>query len=164
MPGCVRGCPTVDSTSYVTAWESVRNFFGPRPESMAPDDSLDLYGEDLIEYGDWLTEWNATYGGITDSPAQFGKWLIWRLSIGTAAAGNLPSRKRDHVGISCVPCPYDVKADDVRTENMLGSVPSKQDHDVYYMRVAQRGASWGFECTYSGCPYLLANGHPYFYA
>jgi hypothetical protein len=122
---------------------------------------LELYSEDLDEYYEW---YGTTPSGVVDDSQQFAKWLNWRLSIGTTALGNLPQRKRDHVGISCVPCPYDTQTSDARSEVMLDSVPSKVDHDIYYMRVAQRGSSWGFECTYSGCPYLLANGSPYFYA
>ena len=39
---------------------------------------------------------------------------------------------------------------------------SRTDHGIYYMQHDVRG-SWGFECTDPNCPYLLANGVPYFY-
>ena len=128
---------------------------------MDSDYRSELYLEDQTDYLNWFS---SAPPDVVDTVEQFGKWMNWRLSIGTTAMGNLPQRKRDHEGVSCAPCPYDTQADDVRSEIMLGSVPSKVDHDIYYMRVAQRGTSWGFECTYSGCPYLLANGVPYFYA
>lgn len=164
MPGCASRCANIDTTTYSGAWWSARSHYGPGPESMNEDDRLDLYGTDLADYSDWLSAWNNEHGGgIVDTSAQFAKWLNWRFSIGTSALSNLPRRKRGHVGISCAPCPYDTKADDVRSEIMLGSVPSKVDHGVYYMKVSGRGSAWGFECTYSGCPYTLANGSPYFY-
>jgi hypothetical protein len=121
----------------------------------------ELYLEDQTDYLEWLS---VAPPHVVDTEAQFARWINWRLSIGTTALDNLPQRKRDHTGVSCAPCPYDTQADDARSEIMLGSVPSKVDHGTYYMKVAQRGTAWGFECTYSGCPYLLSNGIPYFYA
>lgn len=165
MTRCLDRCPALDTSTHLTAWTDARTNYGPHPQSLIDADRLDLYNEDLGEYSDWLTDWNTTHSGtLTDTPQRFGEWLIWRFNVGTTANGNLPQRKRDHVGISCVTCPYDTQADDVRSTNMLGSVPSKVDHGIYYMKVAQRGTSWGFECTYSGCPHLSVNGVPYFYA
>jgi len=165
MGDCITRCASLDVSTYAAAWASVRSHYGPTPAALSPEDGLDLYNEDFGEYNNWLTDWNTTHSGsLADTAQQFGKWMNWRCSIGTTALGNLPQRLREHVGVSCAPCPYDTKADDVRSEIMLGTVPSKVDHDIYYMRVAQRGTSWGFECTYSGCPYLLTNGRRYFYA
>jgi len=166
MAGCITRCASLDISTYVSAWTTARNHYGPVPAGMAPADRLDLYNVDFGEYNEWLTDWNTIHGGgKVDTPALFAQWMNWRLSIGTAALGNLPQRKREHVGISCAPCPYDTQADDVRSALMLGFTPAhKTDHGIYYMRVAQRGTSWGFECTDSGCQFLLENGIPYFYA
>jgi hypothetical protein len=47
-------------------------------------------------------------------------------------------------------------------------LPTKVDHTnvdtgkVHYMTREYRGG-WGFECTYSGCPYNIANGTKYFF-
>jgi hypothetical protein len=136
---------------------------------MSNDYQTELYNIDLDNYSGWLSDWNAEHGGVVggndllDSTQRFGKWMVWRCVNGTVNYGNLQSRKRDHVGLSCALCPYDSSANDIRVINMLGSIPTQVDHGMYYMKVTQRGSVWGFECTYSGCPYLIENGHPYFY-
>jgi len=163
MAGCLHRCAPITATTYSGVWYQARDYYGPRPLSMSEDSGLILYNQDFSEYADWLSDWNSRFGGVADTPAQFGKWLNWRLSIGTSALNNLPTRKRDHVGISCIMCPYDSKADPGRTERMLGIGVSRVNHDIYYMKVAQRGSVWGFECTYDGCPYYLLNGVRYFY-
>jgi len=68
--------------------------------------------------------------------------------------------------------------DRIRTMLGLGpndTLPSLVDHSVtvpvgsgtinkeVFMRPTRRGV-WGYECTYSGCPYYLAHGTHYFYA
>lgn len=163
-------CPVVNYESHYNAWFSVRDHFGPRPTGMSYDDRVSLYDTDMNEYSEWLSEWNTNHGSIVggqdlqDTVQRFGKWMVWRCNVGTSYLGELPKRKREHVGMSCAPCPYDSKADPVRVNVMLGQVPVSTDHGVYYMKTANRGAVWGVECTYSGCPYLLENGTPYFYA
>lgn len=164
MPGCARRCVSITATTYSGVWWQAREHYGPNPQSLSDTYRLELYNEDLVAYGDWLTDWNTTYGGIVDTPKQFGKWLNWRFSIGTATRDNLPQRKRDHVGISCVKCPYDSNAEDARSQLMLGFMPTtRTDHGSYYMRVSSRGGVWGFECTSDSCPYYLANGVRYFH-
>jgi hypothetical protein len=32
-----------------------------------------------------------------------------------------------------------------------------------YMNTASKGTMWGYECTYSGCPYKTYHNKPYFY-
>jgi hypothetical protein len=116
-----------------------------------------------------ISQWNVYaaekgYDPVLDVSV-FGKWLIWLCSYGTTNMGNLPTRVRDHVGVSCIACPYDTGSDSERSELWLGEpVGLQNDHGIYYMRVAQRGNKWGFECTFDGCPYLLDNGHRYFHA
>jgi hypothetical protein len=171
MPGrCIDNCPTQDLSSYYNAWSAMRNNFGPRPDSMVNTYRDELYNEDYGNYLIWLDTWNNEHGvavggtDIADTIAQFSKWMQWRCTVGTPNYANLPERLREHVGISCVPCPYDDKSSDIRAEHMLGAVPTQVDHDIYYMRVALRGTAWGFECTYDSCPYYIANGRRYFYA
>jgi len=95
----------------------------------------------------------------------FEHFLQWQYEYGTAIYGNLPQHtKEQHVGHCWAPCPYSTASSDERSENMLGFVPTvKNDHGIYYMETGSNGVSWGFRCTYSGCPYLQANGKQYFY-
>jgi hypothetical protein len=97
----------------------------------------------------------------------------WRALYGTEYEGNLPQYKAtQHVGKSFSPCPYSTQSPDLRTRHMLnltmsGTLPLKVDHTgsdsiLYYMKTDNRGV-WGYECTFSGCPYLLSTGIPYFY-
>jgi hypothetical protein len=161
-------CPAVDTTSYYTAWESVRNNYGPKPGSMSAADRTAMYGSDLDEYGGWLSLWNSEHGqavggqDIQNTVERFGKWMIWRCANGTSNYGNLQRRIRDHHGLSCAPCPYDSNTSTLRSETTLGFVPDRTDHGNHFMEIAQRGSVWGFECTYSGCSYFLDNGYTYF--
>lgn len=88
--------------------------------------------------------------------------------LGSTLSGNLGQYKvPEHVGHSYAPCPYSTQSDSVRSKLILGFIPSKVDHTdnngtVYYMKTASRG-SWGYECTYPGCPYILAHNIAYFY-
>jgi hypothetical protein len=136
MPGCL-GCPTSNSTTI---------------------------SEDLGYYSEWADD-HGIVDPLNDSNhTVFRKWFSWKLMYGTNSGGNLPERIRDHIGLSCAPCPYDENCDDIRAEHMLGSVPVVQtNHGNYYMKIEQRGSNWGFACTYSGCPYLLDTGNNYFY-
>jgi len=180
MPNCLNRCPSVaDETTYSGVWYVIRNHFGPKPDSMSTElydlngvlynYRLKVYEEDIEEYYYWVDAWNTAHGGgVVETTAGFGKWLIWKLSVGTAEYGNLPTHKvNNHSGISCIPCPYDETSisSDFRSEMWIGSIPSvRTAHGNYYMKVASRGSSWGFECTYSGCPYLIEHGYPYFHA
>lgn len=157
MPGCITKCTTFSTDTRENAWLDIRGHFGPVTEV-----GSDVYTQDISEWTEWATA-NAV---STTDVAKFGRWLIWRCSYGTVNYGNLPTRKRDHVGISCIPCPFDSNNyDAVRSETWLGYIPtSLEDHGSYYMRVTQRGNVWGFECTYSGCPYQDDYGYPYFHA
>jgi len=87
--------------------------------------------------------------------------------------GNFPEYKvNDHVGKCYSPCPYDISATDIRTRHLLnitmsGTLPLKvahigDDNKHYYMKMISAGGFWGWECTYSGCPYLLDTGEHYF--
>jgi len=104
----------------------------------------------------------------------------WEQLYGTTTYGNLPQHKKHfHVGHCWAPCPYDIECNEVRTRNMLDlterdedgeyiyPLPTRTTHSGidnkhYYMKTHSRGV-WGFECTYSGCPYYLAHGKRYFY-
>ncbi|MBV5347926.1 hypothetical protein JZU46_06910 [bacterium] len=97
----------------------------------------------------------------------------WHKLYGTDIQGSLSQYKAtQHKGKSFSPCPYSTQAPDLRTRHMLnltmsGTLPLKVDHTgsdniLYYMKTAVRG-DWGYECTFSGCPYLLSTGFPYFY-
>lgn len=97
----------------------------------------------------------------------------WESIVGTTFYGNLPEWKRDqHEGHCYAPCPYSTQSSDLRTRHMLDialtdALPEKVLHmdendRAYYMKTSNAGG-WGYECTYSGCPYLLSEGKPYFY-
>jgi hypothetical protein len=98
----------------------------------------------------------------------------WEHVYGSSKEGNLPDYKKDyHEGHCWAPCPYSTQSSEGRTRSLLGlsesdPLPTKVDHTsdgkIHYMKTKSRGAVWGFECTYSGCPYYLANGTRYFYA
>lgn len=161
MPGCATRCTSYRTDDRDNAWYDIRSHFGPRTSIGST-----IYMNDI---GDW-TLWASDngYDPVVDVEV-FGKWLIWKCSFGTTNMGNLPTRKRDHTGISCIPCPYDASTEVARARIWLGlsdtdPFPSRTDHGDYYMKVSQRGNSWGFECTYSGCTYLIDNGIPYFHA
>lgn len=164
MPGCL-GCPTSTSTTILGVWTDFRNHYGPTIEGMSVTYRDELYAEDLAFYVEW-----ADVHGIIDplndsNYGIFGKWFSWKLMFGSNSGGNLPTIIRDHVGLSCAPCPYDSNCDDIRAEHMVGSVPAVQtDHGIYYMKITAHGSMWGFVCTYSGCPYLADTGYNYFYA
>jgi len=156
MPGCLSRCTTYRTSSIADAWTDIRGHFGP----IVPVGS-NIYLSDIAEWATW-----ATNKGISELDAsKFGKWLIWKCSYGTGDYGRLPTKLRDeHVGISCIPCPFDSNTyNSFRSEAWLGYTPiSLADHANYYMKVSHHG-SWGFECTYSGCPYLIEHGRPYFH-
>lgn len=154
MTGCLARCTDYRIDSIVNAWTDIRDHFGPRVSV-----GSEIYQTDITEW----TEWALVNNTSTSDVQKFGKWLIWKCSNGTVNYGNLPSRKRDHTGKCFAPCPFDSNTDVIRSEAMLGYTPaSLSDHGSYYLKVIYHGR-WGFECTYSGCPYLIEYGRPYFY-
>lgn len=102
---------------------------------------------------------------LRGSVGYFEHFLQWQYEYGTAVYGNLPQHKKhEHEGHCWAPCPYSTASSDVRSEIMLGFVPTvKNDHDIHYMETGSNGIRWGFRCTYSGCPYLQTTGKQYFY-
>jgi len=95
MPGCATRCTTFDQSSRDAAWKDIRYHFGPRNVEAGSD----VYNNDISEWEQWVLWVNEMHGSGIDSVEdvnKFGKWLIWRLSIGTVAYGNLPTRKRGH--------------------------------------------------------------------
>lgn len=91
----------------------------------------------------------------------------WEDIYGTTLSGNLPQHKKHHhVGHCWVPCPYSTQCGDLRREHLTVS-GTQEDHTaggkIHYMATSCRG-KWGFECTFDGCPYYIANGQRYFYA
>lgn len=161
MPGCLYKCPNINDIDLYNAWSSVRDHYGPKPDAMNDSYRTTLYNTDLS----YFVSWAADMGQNPSDPVLFGKFMNWKLSIGTNNFGNLPSRKREYVGISCIPCPYDTASSTERSTVWLGSAPvSQNSHGIYRMRVSQRGNIWGFECSFSGCPFQISNGHSYFHA
>lgn len=156
MPGCLTRCTTYRSDSIANAWVDIREHFGPK----VPVGST-IYIDDVNEWVVWASD-----NGINTLDAnKFGKWLIWKCSVGTTNYGNLPSNKKHtHVGVCHASCPFDSNNyDEIRSESWLGYIPtSLADHGKFYMKTMYHG-SWGMECTYSGCPYLIEHGRPYFH-
>lgn len=168
MPGCATRCTTFRRSSMEAAWVDIRYHFGPRNEPWSTAAGSLSY----IDVATWEA-WAISKGINTTDVNVFGKWLIWLLSYGTVEYGNLPTRIRDHVGISCIPCPYDLRSSAIRTRIWLDlletdPLPTQTDHTVtgegHYMKVTQRGTIWGFACTDPNCPFLVANGLSYFHA
>ena len=157
MAGCLSKCTTFRINSIGNAWLDIRDHYGPRVPT-----SSSIYTQDINEWNIWAVE--NGFDPVTDVQ-KFGDWLNWKCSIGTTNYGNLSSRIRNHIGISAIPCPFDLdNYDPNRSELWLGYIPtSLVSHDNHYMKVSLRGSSWGFQCTYSGCPYQEANGFPYFH-
>lgn len=149
-------CTTYRTDNIGNAWLDIRSVIGP----VLPVGS-DAYNRDISEWTSWAIA--NSYDPIS-SVVEFGKWLLWKCNFGTTSYGNLPTRKRDHVGISYIPCPYDSNNyDPVRSSLWLGFIPSTtSDHGNHYMKVSNNGASWGFSCTFDGCPFFLDNGYSYF--
>ena len=160
MPGCATRCTSFRRDTRDNAWLDIRAHFGP-----ITDVGSDVYNADISEWNIWVA-----MSGINPLDVnKFGKWLIWKCSYGILNYGNLPTRKRDHVGISCIMCPYDSNFDSNGARIWLGleetdPLPTRGDHGIYFMRVALRGNVWGFECTDPNCPHLSETGHIYFHA
>lgn len=177
MARCKVPCVDLAVTSGFTnrqKWNYVKNLYhraytidasGNRLDSRATNDPARIEDEDnynLLYDVDYL-EWQTRQTNGHTEP--FERFLEWKFSKGTSMYGNLPQWKKDqHVGYCWMPCPYSTESSDARSETMLGSVEPKNDHGIYYMKGANKGTIWGYECTYDGCPYYLANGKRYFYA
>jgi hypothetical protein len=167
MPGCATKCTNFSRASIQAAWTDIRSHFGPILPWSTEVGSLAY--TDVSTWNAWASSKGIDLGDVNT----FGKWLIWLLSYGTVEYGNLPTRIRDHVGISCIPCPYDLRSSAAKTRIWLGlsetdPLPTQSDHTVsgegHYMVVKNRGNVWGFECSDPNCPYLTSNGIPYFHA
>jgi hypothetical protein len=149
--------PIYRTDSVDNAWIDIRKNFGP----VEPISGSTIYAQDIVAW----TAWSSSHGVSDTDALKFGKWLIWFCLYGTEDYGNLPSNKRNnHVGHCWAPCPFDSNCYNAsRSETMLGYTPtSLSDHGNFYMKTMYHG-SWGMECTYSGCSYLIDYGRPYFY-
>lgn len=145
-------------------WIAIRTEFGPVPD-LSYQPHIDLMAEDLSQY--------LNYSAMSINPVSFKKWLLWKITTGSLVYGNLAEdTKNDHTGKCFSPCPYDTDCLDLRTRQMLklsdtDALPAKVDHSAagkhYYLEVKPRGAIWGYECTFSGCIYLLTKGKKYFF-
>lgn len=168
MAGCLYRCPTISGATFEEKWDSLRDHYGPRTWATTAVRS-EKYSNDLAEF----IEWANNLGKNASDANLFGRWLNWKLSIGSQNYGNLSTRVRDgHTGIRCIPCPYDTMPDtvtdsaawDERSNLWLGFVPgTRVDHSGGYMRVAQHGSVWGFECTSDSCPHFTSTGKRYFH-
>ena len=146
--------------SLENAWTDIRDVYGPRVAWSTVSGTISYN-----DVADWSV-WAVANGKSINDASFFGKWLIWKLNTGTDNYGNLPTRIRDHTGISCIPCPYDSNSDALHTRVWLGldstdPLPTRVDHGSYYMKVTSRGSKWGFECTCPTCVYFLDNGIKY---
>lgn len=146
--------------------------------SCAPNPTPNLaywldYNKYQTEFYDHLFEWTEYAQNRGTKAAIFEKWLQWKFDIGSSTSlyGNLPQHKRDeHVGHCWMLCPYDSNNNIERTRALLGlsdnefPLEGRNDHGKYYMKTANRGPIWGFECSSPTCPYLTTYGSIYFYS
>jgi len=149
-------CPIYRTDTIDNAWIDIRDKFGPNPVL-----GSDIHTSDVTE---WLN-WSSSKGISSTDVNKFGKWLIWFLMYGTVNYGNLPSdKKHEHVGRCWSRCPFDSTCyNEDRSKTMLGYIPTNlTDHGDFYMKPVFHG-SWGMECTYTGCSYLIGHKRPYFY-
>jgi len=165
MARCIPDCITTVTGTNREKWDYMRSlYFGSYVEAREVDDEARIADEAALAtlFNAEETSW------LARSPSKpFEKWLQWKYTHGTEAYGNLPQYKvSEDVGHCHAPCPYSTEATDLRSEHMVGSVPTKVTHTAggvtYYMETAHQG-KWGFKCVYDGCPYYLTNGIRYFY-
>lgn len=165
MARCKPDCVTTVTGTNREKWDYVRSlYFGDYTEARAVDDEARIADEAALTalFGEDEASW------LARAPSKpFERWMQWKYEYGTEAYANLPEYKTDdHIGRCYAACPYSTEATDLRSEHMLGSVPTKVTHTIdgvtYYMEIAYQGR-WGFRCTYDGCPYYLTNGIRYFY-
>jgi len=165
MARCKPECVTIIAGTNREKWNYVRSlYFGDYVENRASDDEARIADE--ITLTALFSEEEASW--LSRSPSTpFEKWLQWKYEYGTEAYANLPQYKTgSHIGRCYAACPYSTEATDLRSEHMLGSVPTKVTHTVdgvtHYMEIVYQG-KWGFRCTYDDCPYYSTNGVRYFY-
>jgi len=174
MARCKVDCVSIISGTNREKWDYVRGLYFDSygNEIRDPSDPARIAEEAAMTalFTKEETAWQAK------SPnAPFEYWLQWKYERGSESYGNLPQHKASFkidcdgnqiIGHSYAPCPYSTESTDLRSEQMLGSVPTKVTHTaggvIYYMETAYQG-KWGFRCTYDGCPYYLTNGVRYFY-
>ena len=147
---------------------------GPCSPSDTPNAAYWLdYNKFQREFYEHLFEWTEYAQNRGTKAAIFEKWMQWRFEIGsnTGLYGNLPQHKRnDHVGHCWMLCPYDSNNNIERTRALLQledwefPLEGRNDHGKYYMKTANRGSIWGFECSSPTCPYLTTYGNIYFYS
>lgn len=152
-------CVNITGTSNEEVWAEIREVYGPKPVAGSAG-TISLMNADIAEYEQFLID--------SGRSVSFYKWLLWRLTTGTANYGNLSDNKKvKKVGHLYTLCPYDTQCDDLRAEHMLGGIPTQVTHEVsgvhYYMTNTARGNIWGYACTFPGCPFNITNGKPYFY-
>ncbi len=154
---------TVSGTTNEEIWREVSLITGPR--QIDSPQVIDRMNSDIAAFEAWVLEHH---------PVPFERWLIWRKRVGTENYGNLPTDKKHlkKVGHLYAPCPYSTQSTPLRTRHLLHltreeSLPTRVDHSsadaTYYMKTASRGANWGFECTFLGCPYFISTGERYFF-
>jgi hypothetical protein len=165
MARCKPDCVTIYVGTNREKWDYVRSLYhGSYIEIRDPTDVARIADEAAATA--LFTEEEAIW--LARSPSTpFEYWLQWKYDHGTNAYANLSEYKANlDVGHCMAPCPYSTECADLRSEHMLGSVPTKVTHTTggvtYYMETAHQG-KWGFKCPYDGCPYYLANGIRYFY-
>jgi len=173
-----RGCIEIlTGASNWEKWVYTRSFFINDirdPDPRDPEDPARI-ADELRWQADFnydVAAWT-TYNSKASSPVPFERWLQWRWETGTEEYGNLPQfLANNHVGRCWAPCPYDSNCPELRTRIMLGlsdvdPLPTRVAHvsgNIGYYMKQTRKATWGYECTYDGCIYLLTNGERYFYS
>ena len=181
-----------DVTLCRRKWNYVENLYHPGYKIDLNGDRVECYASEIVagtctaratddparlaDENRWGDAFDADYAAWTDSlnlpgpitkTTPFEEWLQWKYKYGTQAYGNLSQyKKSEHVGHCWMPCPYSTDSSDDRSEGILDFVPTKNDHDIYYMETASNGTVWGFRCTYDNCPYLTtySGTNRYFYA
>ena len=164
---CGPDCVTIVSGTNRDKWDYVRGLYFeiyslPDPREVSDPARVAEEAAMTALFNSEEAAWLANY-----SSTPFEYWLQWKYERGTEVYGNLPQHKvSEHEGHTFVPCPYSTECSDLRSEHLLGSVPTKVTHTIggitHYMVTAQSG-KWGFMCMYDGCPYYLATGERYFY-
>jgi hypothetical protein len=131
------------------------------------------YNKYMREFYEHLFDWTLYASSRTTGAAIFEKFVQWKFEIGSSGVlyGNLPQHLRnDHVGHCWMLCPYDSNNNIERTRALLGlgesefPIEGRNDHGIYYMKTANRGPIWGFECSSPTCPYRTTTSGIYFYS
>lgn len=131
------------------------------------------YNKFQREFYEHLFDWTEYAASRGTGAIMFEKFVQWKYEFGSSTTlyGNLPQHKRnDHYGHCWMLCPYDENNDEHRMRALLGledaqwPIEGRNDHGIYYMKTANRGTVWGFECTSPTCPYLTTYSGTYFYS